>query len=171
MKCSKSICAAVLAAFMIAGLSGGIAQAGAGGVYTVEAENPVPLEPELEAYTRYEAHRNGVPFPVVLAVMEQESRFTLDADSGDSYGIMQINRIHGPREIIMEPHENIRIGCWLLGYLYKEYGRWDMSLTAYNWGQEGATLEYFQYGIASSPYSKEVMQRWARWAVLLNDDV
>lgn len=130
----------------------------------VEASEVVPLSPELQAFTGYEAMKNGVPYSLVLAVMEQESRFTLDADSGDSFGIMQINAIHGPRDIIMEPHENIRIGCWLLGYLYKEYGRWDMALTAYNWGQQAAEREFFQYGIPSSPYSREVMERWKKWS-------
>lgn len=131
----------------------------------------IPLDPELQTFTGYEALKNGVPYALVLALMEQESRFTLDADSGDSFGIMQINAIHGPRDIIMEPHENIRIGCWLLGYLYKEYGRWDMALTAYNWGQQGAEREFFQYGVASSPYSKEVMARWRKWSVVLNEDL
>lgn len=131
----------------------------------------IPLDPELQIYTGYEALKNGVPYSLVLAVMEQESRFTLDADNGDSFGIMQINAIHGPRDIIIEPHENIRIGCWLLGYLYKEYGRWDMALTAYNWGQQGAEREFFQYGVTSSPYSKEVMARWRKWSRWLNEDL
>lgn len=135
----------------------------------LQASELIPLSPELQAFTGYEALKNGVPYALVLAVMEQESRFTLDADSGDSFGIMQINAIHGPQDIIMEPHENIRIGCWLLGYLYKEYGRWDMALTAYNWGQQGAEREFFQYGVTSSPYSKEVMARWRKWSVGLNE--
>lgn len=135
-------------------------------VYSAE----VPLSRELQVYTRTQAELNCVPYVLVLAVMEQESRFQFDADGGDSFGLMQINTVHGPREIISEPHENIRIGCRLLGYLYREYRDWNKVLVAYNCGQQGAYEMYFKHGSISSPYSREVMIRSERFATVLGEE-
>ncbi len=110
------------------------------------------MSDELQIFTRKQAEYNHVPYILVLAVMEQESRFQLDADSGDSYGLMQIHHIHGPREIVMEPHENIKIGTWLLGYLWTRYHDWNKVLVAYNCGETGAQQMYFRHGSISSPY-------------------
>ena len=98
-----------------------------------------------------------------MTVIEKESCFVADADGGDSVGLMQINLCHGPREMIVRPEENIRIGCWLLGYLYQEYKNWDMALMAYNCGETGAEIMYFSKGVYKSEYSEEVIQRWHRW--------
>lgn len=130
----------------------------------------VPLSEELQNFTRVEAERNGVPYPLVLAVIEQESRFDTEADSGDSFGLMQINECHGPREIVIQPHENIQIGCWLLGYLYREYGDWHKALIAYNCGEAGAEQMYFRHGYTSSPYSRQVMRRSEKWAMILGEE-
>ena len=128
-----------------------------------------PLSADLQKFLRAEAERNGVPYVLALAVCEQESRFDLNADGGDSYGLMQINEVHGPRHIISEPHENIRIGCWLLGYLWQEYRDWNKVLVAYNCGQQGAYEMYFRHGSISSPYSREVMLRSEKFAKLLGE--
>lgn len=135
-------------------------------VATANAEG-IPLPPKIQAVAEAEAEANGVPLSLVLAVMEQESRFTVDAEGGDSFGLMQINRVHGPREIIIQPEENIKIGCWLLGYLYREYGDWNMALVAYNCGQAQAYESFFRYGEYASAYSREVMERNARWERIL----
>ena len=129
----------------------------------------IPLSADLQKFLRDEAEKNGVPYALALAVCEQESRFDLNADGGDSYGLMQINEVHGPRHIISEPHENIRIGCWLLGYLWQEYRDWNKALTAYNCGEAGAEKMYFRHGSISSPYSREVMLRSERFAALLGE--
>ena len=130
----------------------------------------IPLSAELQAFTAQQAKLNGVPYVLVLAVMEQESRFKLDADGGDSFGLMQINECHGPREIIIEPHENIKIGCWLLGHLHREYRDWNKALVAYNCGQAGAEQMYFRHGSLSSPSSRAVMLRSERFAALLGEE-
>lgn len=130
----------------------------------------IPLSADLQKFLRAEAERNGVPYVLALAVCEQESRFDLNADGGDSYGLMQINVCHGPKEIIIEPRENIRIGCWLLGYLYREYRDWNKVLVAYNCGEAGAEQMYFRHGSISSPYSREVMFRSERFATLLGEE-
>lgn len=130
----------------------------------------IPLSEELQNFTQVEAERNGVPYPLVLAVMEQESRFDLEADSGDSFGVMQINECHGPRDIIIQPRENIQIGCWLLGYLYREYGNWHKALVAYNCGEAGAEQMYFRHGHISSSYSRQVMRRSEKWAKILGEN-
>lgn len=130
----------------------------------------VPLSDDLQRFTKAQADMNGVPYIIALAVMEQESRFDLSADSGDSVGVMQINTCHGPKEIIMEPYQNIRIGCRLLGMLYKEYHDWNKVLVAYNCGPAGAYEMYFRHGSISSPYSREVMFRTEKFAVLLGEE-
>ena len=129
----------------------------------------IPLSYDLQRFTKEQADLNGVPYVLVLAVMEQESRFDLDADGGDSYGLMQINEVHGPKDIIIEPHENIRIGCYLLGAFYREYRDWNKALVAYNCGPAGAEQMYFRHGSISSPYSREVMFRSEKFAKLLNE--
>lgn len=130
----------------------------------------IPLSPELQVFARTQAELNDVPYVLVLAVMEQESRFQIDADGGDSFGLMQINEVHGARDIIIEPHENIKIGCWLLGYLHREYRDWNKALVAYNCGESGAYEMYFKHGSISSPYSREVMLRSERFAQLLGEE-
>lgn len=130
----------------------------------------IPLSADLQKFLRDESEKNGVPYVLVLAVMEQESRFKLDADGGDSFGLMQINECHGPKKIIIEPHENIKIGCWLLGHLHREYRDWNKVLVAYNCGEVGAEQMYFRHGSISSPYSREVMFRSERFATLLDEE-
>ncbi len=130
----------------------------------------IPLSDDLQKFLRDESEKNGVPYVLALAVCEQESRFDINADGGDSYGLMQINECHGPREIIIQPYENIKIGCWLLGYLYREYRDWNKALVAYNCGEAGAEQMYFRHGSISSPYSREVMLRSERFAALLGEE-
>ena len=123
----------------------------------------IPLEMELQNHLRKCSAENGVPLSLALAVMEKESGFIIDADGGDSVGLMQINLCHGPREIIINPEENIRIGCWLLGYLNREYRNWEMALIAYNCGETGAEIMYFSKGIYRTDYSEDVIGKWNRW--------
>lgn len=136
----------------------------------IEYCKDIPLSHDLQKFLRAEAEKNGVPYVLTLAVIEQESRFKIAADGGDSFGLMQINVCHGPKEIIIEPHENIRIGCWLLGHLHREYRDWNKALVAYNCGQQGAYQMYFRHGSISSPYSREVMFRSERFATLLGEE-
>lgn len=130
----------------------------------------IPLSYDLQRFTKEQADLNGVPYVLVLAVMEQESRFDIHADGGDSFGLMQINEVHGPKEIIIQPEENIKIGCWLLGYLWQEYRDWNKALVAYNCGEAGAYQQYFRHGSISSPYSREVLLRSERFAELLHEE-
>lgn len=130
----------------------------------------IPLSADLQMFLRQQCELNNVPYVLALAVCEQESRFDINADGGDSYGLMQINEIHGAREIIIEPRENIKIGTWLLGYLWREYRDWNKALTAYNCGEAGAEKMYFRHGSISSPYSREVMLRSQRFAEMLGED-
>ena len=128
----------------------------------------VPMSKELQEFAYNKANEHNVPYHIVLAVIEQESSFDIEADSGDSVGLMQINLVHGDRDIIINPYENIKIGVWLLGYLHREYdGNWDMALTAYNCGEQGAYEQYFKHGEMSSSYSDEVLQRSEKFSNLL----
>ncbi|MBU5307605.1 lytic transglycosylase domain-containing protein [Clostridioides mangenotii] len=81
---------------------------------------------------------------IVYSVIKVESKFDCNAVSKkDAKGLMQIRDITrdwAAEELdlknvdIFDPETNIRIGCWYLSKLYKEFGRLDLVIAAYNGG-------------------------------------
>lgn len=81
---------------------------------------------------------------IVYSVIKVESKFGCNAVSKkDAKGLMQIRDITrdwAAEELdlenvdIFDPETNIRIGCWYLSKLYKEFGRLDLVIAAYNGG-------------------------------------
>lgn len=84
---------------------------------------------------------------LVLAVIKVESSFRPDAVSPrDARGLMQITGKTGEwiagklqmtdysKEKLFDPETNIRIGCWYLSALYREFGELELMLAAYNAG-------------------------------------
>lgn len=83
---------------------------------------------------------------LVMAVIKTESNFVHDAHSGKASGLMQLTdetadwvckRLDVKRESVelMNPKDNIRLGCYYLSYLIKYYdGNIDVALAAYNGG-------------------------------------
>lgn len=81
---------------------------------------------------------------LVYSVIKAESKFKKDAISyKGAKGLMQISDITRDWAIeeleldeidILNPEINIRIGCWYLNKLYKEFGRLDLVIAAYNGG-------------------------------------
>lgn len=81
---------------------------------------------------------------LVYSVIKAESKFRQDALSHKgAKGLMQISDITRDwakeelelEEIdIYDPEVNIRIGCWYINKLYKEFGNLDLVIAAYNGG-------------------------------------
>jgi len=85
---------------------------------------------------------------LVFAIIKAESNFNPRAVSHkNARGLMQISEITGrwgaervgienyDPQMLFDPEVNIRIGCWYLGTLMKEYGgSVDLVLAAYNGG-------------------------------------
>lgn len=86
---------------------------------------------------------------LVYSVMKAESKFDKDATSRKgAKGLMQISDITRDWAIdelqlgdidIYDPETNIKIGCWYLNKLYKEFGKLELVIAAYNGGSGNVT--------------------------------
>jgi soluble lytic murein transglycosylase-like protein len=121
----------------------------------------IPLSEELQTYTYEKCKEYGVPYNLILAVMQIESGFNTETVSKTSdYGIMQINECnHGWLKKIgvdvMTTRGNIEAGILMLSDLMK-YEDLHLALMAYNHGEAGAQKKWVQ-GITESSYSKKVI--------------
>lgn len=96
-----------------------------------------------------------VPYPLALAVIEQETGYrNVSGDGGRAYGFFQIWPMWWSElmedigaEDLNDAEDNFRAGCAILGQLLEQYGTED-ALTVYNSGKPG-----------SSSYSQEVIER------------
>ena len=91
------------------------------------------------------AEENDVDPYLIFAIIKAESKFNEKALSRrGAKGLMQIADITRDWAIeqlelsddidIYDPETNIRIGCWYLNTLYKEFGKTDLVIVAYNGG-------------------------------------
>jgi len=118
-----------------------------------------------------QAEENDIEYSLVLAVIKTESNFVVDAHSGKASGLMQLTDetaewiadkmdINADEINLMEPADNIRLGCFYLKYLIDYYnGNEDVALAAYNGGMgnvnkwlddekyssDGETLDYIPF--------------------------
>lgn len=86
----------------------------------------------------------GIDDSLVYSVIKVESKFNKKAVSKrNAKGLMQISEITqnwaqeelGLENIdIFDPETNIKIGCWYLNKLFKEFNDLDLVITAYNGG-------------------------------------
>ena len=126
------------------------------------------LDTELQSTMLEMCEKYDVPFALVLAVAEQESRFNPEAVSSTcDYGMMQINRCNFKwlREKGIEPLDhkgNIEAGVFMLSQAVKKYGDYNLALMAYNCGDAGAKKLWDQ-GIHSTKYSRSTMERFNKW--------
>ena len=99
-----------------------------------------------ELVSRYSEQYDLDPY-LVTAVINVESNFRPDAVSHkNAIGLMQISEKTGKwaagklkvenygTDDLYVPETNIRLGCWYLSTLYKQYGNMDLALAAYNGG-------------------------------------
>lgn len=124
----------------------------------------VPLDADLQAYIWTLCRDAGVPYTLVIAVIEAESTYRADVISAThDYGLMQINIIchdwlRGELGIedFLDPRDNVLAGVYVLGQYYRLYGYASGALVAYNQGQASAE-EMFANGVYETAYSRRVM--------------
>ena len=126
----------------------------------------VPLTVGEQLHAQEMCKKYDVPYPLLLGLIETESSFQDDADSGWAYGYCQIGYINeewlaNEHIDIYKPYDNIEAGCLILGDLLKEYDT-DRALMAYNMGEAGAE-ELWLEGFLESEYSKSVRDAADRW--------
>lgn len=134
----------------------------------------VPLSQDLQRYTQELCDSFAVAYPLVLAIMEQESRFQTqvvsepNSNGSSDFGIMQINSgNHLWLEAVLgvddwlDPYQNILAGVYILS-LYGNFGD-DLQAMAmcYNLGpsQGKENVQKQVYTV----YSEEVMARLSRF--------
>lgn len=103
-------------------------------------DQTIPLSAELQAALCEACDENDVPVALVLGVIHVESLFQVDADNGQCYGLMQLNRKYFPDKL--SPSDNLRVGIEYLGRLMKQYGDTAAALTAYNAGHDTGRRAY-----------------------------
>ena len=108
------------------------------------------------------AIRNQVPPELVLAVIQQESNWDVEAYSGEAHGLMQLTPDTAERfglsiGAIYSPIENIEVGTKYLGWLIRRYdGNLLKAVAAYNAG-EGAVDRYD--GVPPYPETQKFVDR------------
>ena len=125
----------------------------------------VPLDADLQAYIWTLCEEAGVPYTLVIAIIEAESTYRADVISEDGdYGLMQINLrclswLSDELGIVdfLDAKQNALAGVWILGGYYRQYGYASGALVAYNQGQQSAEA-MFSAGIYETDYSRRVME-------------
>ena len=138
-------------------------------VYTDE----VPLSEGWQCYTQDTCRRYGIDYALMLSLMETESSFQADADSGWAYGLCQIGWINqdwlAEEGIdIMTNQGNIEAACLILSDYLERYTT-EQALMCYNQGEYGAQ-EDFDNGIYSTRYSQTVLAGAEKWKGVLRND-
>ena len=100
-----------------------------------------------EVIDKYSEEYNLDPL-FVLSIIKAESKFDKSARSHkDAIGLMQITESTGKwiagqmgikdfsSDMLYDENMNIKMGCWYLNNLHKEFGDWDLVIAAYNAGR------------------------------------
>lgn len=128
---------------------------------------PVPLDAALQAHIVSKSGEYGIDPAIIFAMIDLESKYNINAvgDGGKSIGLMQIQpRWHKERmerlgaSDLADPYQNVTVGIDYLAELLEKYGDIEMALVGYNAGPTGAKKQYFDRGVYSSKYSREVME-------------
>ena len=131
----------------------------------------VDMDEGLQEFTFYLSTAYDIDFPLVMALIKQESDFDAEAISGTGdYGLMQINEVNfdtitenlGITEFA-EPHSNIKSGLFILRKLFEKYEEPEKVLMAYNMGETGAS-RLWEQGIYESNYSRCIMLQAKEYA-------
>ena len=116
---------------------------------------------KYSVYVEKYAEQYNIDENLVYSIIKAESKFKKDALSRrGAKGLMQIADITRDWAIeqlelsddidIYDPETNIRIGCWYLNTLYREFGKTDLVIAAYN-GGSGNVKKW----LADEQYSKD----------------
>jgi soluble lytic murein transglycosylase-like protein len=125
------------------------------------------LSEKVQEYTYSICEEYGVSYPIILAMIERESKYRdfITGDDGASKGYMQVmERWHKERmqELgvtdLYDPYDNILIGVDFLHEILDEYPDQNKALMVYNMGETGAK-RLWKKGIYKTSYSKGVIER------------
>lgn len=125
-----------------------------------------PLSCDLQDYIRMLCEKNDIPMSLVIAIIDVESSFRVDAISPtNDYGLMQINQgnhkwlyeNHGITDIF-DPYQNIFGGITLLSEKYDGVQSLNKTLMVYNLGLPKA-MKLWGEGIYETSYSKQVLSK------------
>lgn len=128
----------------------------------------VPYDEALQLHIIAQAEQYGLDPAIVFAVIWKESRYfyTASGDNDESLGIMQIKqKFHQWRmdclgvTDLLDPYQNVMVGCHLLGEKFQKYGDIEMALMIYNAGETGAKTKWFDKGIYSNKYSQAILAK------------
>lgn len=122
----------------------------------------IPLSKELQQYTFKQCGKNEELYLLVMAIMQEESNFQIDAVGIDGHdlGLMQIRDINieyleeklGCKVDLMDPYDNIKCGVTIVRELYEDYEYTNLVLMAYKYGRKGAN-GLWEKGIYSTKYT------------------
>ena len=134
----------VVAVVLFAVLAAGAAACYYGWNYWVRMEHPIKYSEYVDRYAR----ENNIDKYLVYAVIKTESGYDSGAVSNvGARGLMQMMEDTfewvkfklGDEDTqyheMFVPEQNIRYGCYLLGYLYDEFGNVDAAMAAYHAGR------------------------------------
>lgn len=137
---------------------------------------PEAMDVEMQEKVFKICKKEGVSFPMVMAIIRKESEFNKDAigEKGDA-GLMQVvPQWHTKRmkELgitdIMDPLQNVKVGVnYLAECLRNHPGNATDALMAYNMGEKRAS-ELIAQGVYESEYAaeiEEIMNRYNEWMV------
>lgn len=131
----------------------------------IQARIDCPLDDDTQQMILDKANHFNIDFAFTMAVINKESSFDPNADSGSSVGLMQINRINHERlseEVgftdFWDPEQNVTAGLYMLRDLFEKYEDPALVLMAYNMGETGAK-RLWDKGIYTSDYAEAVLQQ------------
>lgn len=120
---------------------------------------------EITAAAEGAAERYDIPVELILAVIETESTYRLDAKNGSCRGLMQIHTVNidwlerdfGRELDLYDIEDNVYAGAYILAGYYHKYDI-HYALMCYN-GGEGYARKMARLGYESSKYSRKVVER------------
>ena len=106
-----------------------------------EYNDAIPLSEDLQCILHNACLEYDVPIDYVLAIIQTESGFQVNADSGAAHGLMQLHKAYYPADL--PPGENIVAGVKLLADHFARYGNWPAAITAYAVGHDNGSRSYW----------------------------
>lgn len=141
----------------------------------------IPLSEDLQRFTFDRCEQLGLEYPLVLAIMWRESRFTPTAvgynkNGTCDNGIMQINDVnrawlnqqHGISDL-MDPYQNISAGTAILAEYAGKYSDINAVLMAYHYGEAGMKARFSQ-GITTNKQVNIALEKRAQFQQLIEQE-
>lgn len=133
-------------------------------IYNGAVQKPSRLTKEEQRYIYEMCQKYELEYELVLALMGAEATWNLYIGGDNGYcGIGQISEALNLQPFldigldIRDPFQAVECVCIILQNKYSVYKDWEMTLIAYNKGNNGAQSNYFDYGIYTTSYSRKVL--------------